>query len=348
MLQESKRPFPVRFLGRVWFWLFLLASAAIALGGFFYWRSLRDDAGQTLPMHESSWFLWSGLVVGAMYLAAYVFSLRKWSICLRFFRTFGSHPRADMDGLWSGVKNINRMVVSGTLNDIRDIRTHARRLLRSTHTAGIRKAVVRNQDLGEGLVFPLVTILHREPLGRLEIWLEVHAAFGAVGCLGSLLHADFSLHSPLGWGMTGLSLVVFLTGVYGLWMYRFGPPMLARAAFGIPYEEAALAASDLREAIEKMAPRIAAAPFDRALLRARTVLRPGDERLTQALAASGEDRSLVRDVLVLADIRRNLLRASGPSRRIDLYLRAWKYVHVPAAILLLALLLVHVFMVMAY
>ena len=58
-----------------------------------------------------------------------------------------------------------------------------------------------------------------------------------------------------------------------------------------------------------------------------------------------ETAAAARDVLVLAGTRSALLRATHPSRRIDLWLHVWKWVHVPLSIVLLALVAVHLLQV---
>ena len=350
MIDTARRPFPVRFLGRPWFWLYLLVFSALTGGLFFYWRSSWVEPRAALPLHEGRWFLWSGVVVGGMYGAAYVFSLRKWSIKLRFFRDLGHRPEADLDELWSRLQQLNRMIVGGRVSDPRDVRERAEQILARTGTAGVRKLVIERKDLGQGRVLTLVSTRPREPLGRLEPWLEVHAALGAVGCVASLVHADFALHSPLGWWMTSLSFVVLVTGAFGLVLYRIGPPLLVRASFGIPFEEARVACEDLDRCARASLAQLG--PHWREGLPAlqRGSAGAGWNQAARKLldATPAEQQEVARDVLVLAGIHRSLWEAARPSRRIDFQLRVWRWVHVPAALLLLGAVLVHVLTVLVY
>jgi hypothetical protein len=351
MATMAPRPFPVRFLGRPYFWMLLLVSASICGGMFYYWRSQWVTPRRSLPLHESNWFLYSGLFLLLLFLAGYVFSLRKWSIKLPFFRRLGSNSRADMDGLWSGLQQLNRRIVSGRMTDRKDIEEQANQILRQTFTSGIRRIVVEDKDFGKGQVYPHVTARPREPFGRLEIWLEVHSSLGAVGCVGSLLHADLSLHSPIGWGLVLLSMVVLVTGLLGLWMYRFGPPMLAKVAFGLPYEEAAIATQDLQRCLDAILAKVDSEHLRSQLLgliKGSSSKLHGDQLRRFFEAHEEDNQALGRDVLVLAGIRERLSAAAAPSRRVDLLMRSWRWVHVPAAVLLLALIVVHILIVAIY
>jgi hypothetical protein len=82
-----ERRFEVRFLGRWNFWVVLAASAVAAL---LCWKGF-GGAGE--------WQRGSGYGLLALFAATYVFSLRKWSMKLRWVREWGmwsAEAKADL------------------------------------------------------------------------------------------------------------------------------------------------------------------------------------------------------------------------------------------------------------
>ena len=252
----------------------------------------------------------------------------------------------NLDRMWSGLNEINRKIAARQLVAPADIFAQARQVLAAHHVEGIRRVEIVEQRSPSGDVVRSVVAHHREPFGRLEAWLELHASLGAVACLGVLLHADFVVRSPLGVAMTALSAIVLVSGVAGLVLYRIAPARLAKEDFGIPYEEAGTVLADWSAALaiverrlpqplrERLARFLPAGPAGR-MIEVKEFLR----------TEPAETAAAARDVLVLAGTRSALLRATHPSRRIDLWLHVWKWVHVPLSIVLLALVVVHLLQV---
>jgi hypothetical protein len=252
----------------------------------------------------------------------------------------------DLDRMWSGLNEINRKIAARQLVAPGDILAQARAVLAAHHVEGIRRVELVELRAPTGDAVRSVVAHHREPFGRLEAWLELHASLGAVACLGVLLHADFVVRSPLGVAMTALAAIVLVSGVAGLLLYRVAPARLAKEDFGIPYEEAGTVLADWSAALavverklpqplrERLARFLPAGPAGR-MLEVKEFLK----------SEPAETAAAARDVLVLAGTRAALLRATHPSRRIDLWLHVWKWVHVPLSIVLLALVAVHLLQV---
>jgi hypothetical protein len=253
---------------------------------------------------------------------------------------------ADLDQMWSGLNEINRKIAARQLVAPRDILAQAKAVLVANHVDGIRRVELLELRAHTGEVVRSVVAHHREPFGRLEAWLELHASLGAVACVGVLLHADFVVRSSLGIAMTFLSLVVLLSGIAGLVLYRIAPARLAKEEFGIPFEEAGTVLADWSAALavverrlpqplrERLAKFLPAGPAGR-MLEVKDFLK----------TEPAETAAAARDVLVLAGTRAALLRATHPSRRIDLWLHVWRWVHVPLSIVLLALVVIHLLQV---
>lgn len=253
---------------------------------------------------------------------------------------------ADLDQMWSGLNEINRKIAARQLVAPHDILAQAKSVLVANHVDGIRRVELLELRAPTGEVVRNVVAHHREPFGRLEAWLELHASLGAVACVGVLLHADFVVRSSLGIAMTLLAFVVLLSGIAGLVLYRIAPARLAKEDFGIPFEEAGTVLADWSAALsvverrlpqplrERLAKFLPAGPAGR-MLEVKDFLKSEPQ----------ETATAARDVLVLAGTRAALLRATSPSRRIDLWLHAWRWVHVPLSIVLLALVVIHLLQV---
>jgi len=253
---------------------------------------------------------------------------------------------ADLDHMWTGLNEINRKIAAKQLVTDGDILRQANQVVATARVRGIRRVdlVVQTAPTGEKL--RAVVARHREPFGRLEAWLEVHAALGTVAALGVLPHAALRVTSPLGAWMVVLSLLVLVSGAAGLVLFRLAPAWHAKHEFGIPFEEAATLLADWKVALAAVERRLPEATRGRvARFLGGDLVTRGVEIKAALAAEPPESMAAARDVLVLAGTRAALRRATLPSRRVDLLLHAWRWVHVPASVVLLALVLVHLLQV---
>jgi len=80
-------------------------------------------------------------------------------------------------------------------------------------------------------VFEMVYPFRRpraRPLGRAQVWLQLHIYVGLVAFLGVLIHTGFSLpHGPMGWGLFLLSTWTIATGLVGVWLQKWVPSALS-------------------------------------------------------------------------------------------------------------------------
>jgi hypothetical protein len=254
---------------------------------------------------------------------------------------------ADLDHMWTGLNEINRKIAAKQLVTDGDILRQANQVVATARVRGIRRVDLVEQAAPTGEKLRAVVARHREPFGRLEAWLEVHAALGTVAALGVLPHARWSVDSSLGAWMTGLSLLVLLSGAAGLVLFRLAPAWLAKHDFGIPFEEAGTLLADWSVALAAVERRLPEATRGRIarFLGGGDVAPRGGEIKALLAAEPREAAAAARDVLVLAGTRAALRRATLPSRRVDLLLHAWRWVHVPASVVLLALVVVHLLQV---
>jgi hypothetical protein len=333
--------FAARFLGRPWAWL---AFAGVLLPAAAAWFLSGGSRG---------WFLWSGNLLVLLFLVTFLFSLRKWSLRFPFFRNYGRADPKRSDACWAEIQGLNTRIQSGAFADDAAILVEARRLLAQFRVDGALKPVLKDIQSRKGTV-RAVDLVKKEPFGRLEPWLEVHIGVGTAACAGVFLHADFVLRHPVGWALLALSVIVLVGGLVGAWCFRALPPKMAEADPGIPFEEAGVARGMLRECIDGIVakfPPEAAAPLAALSVEARTPeeLMRRAEAILPDLSAKYPDRAgLLRDLVVMAGTRDRLEWSTRRSRKLEFWMRLWRWVHVPASIALVFFLGLHVLLVLWY
>ena len=345
----DNRRFAVRFLGRPWTWIWLLAAGGPAG---FAWLLVGLPARGSAAAARS-WYLWSGNVLLALFVAVLLFSARKWSIKLRRVRDFGRASPERADACWAEIQDLNRKIRRRAYADEDEILAAAHEIMERFGVRRIQRAELRSVGVGDRTV-EFVALVKSEPLGRLEPWLEMHMGLGVVACLGVWLHADFTLWHPVGWTLTSLAMIVLVSGIVGAICFRILPERMARADPGIPYEEAGVAVETYDECLagvlgtvgEELAAEL------RDLLRAAES--PGElrernkELVTRLGRAHPEQAAMIRDLVVMAGSRDFLRWSSAPARRLDFLMRLWRYVHVPLSVALFFVIAVHVLQVLWY
>jgi hypothetical protein len=345
----EKRRFAVRFLGRKQTWLWLLGTGAIAAAA---WALVALPARGS-PSAERTWQLWSGNVVLLLFLATMGFVLRKWSIKLAFFRDFGRAPADKADQCWSAVQELNAKIRKGAFSGDAEIVAAAQQTLERFGVAKIQRAELRTLDVG-GKRVTFVQLVKREPFGRLEPWLEMHMGVGVVACVGVLLHADFALRHAVGWTLFVLSMVVLVTGLVGAALYRLVPPSLAKADAGIPYEEAGVARENAQRCVEGVLAtldeglRAELAPLAAPATSREEMSQRASTILTKVAASHPASADVARDLVVMAGSRDELLWSTAAARRHDFHLRLWRWIHVPASVVLFFVIALHVLAVLWY
>jgi len=344
--QLEGRRFTVRFLGRPWAWLwFAAAGVPAALGWYLVAVPARGSAA------ERGWFLWSGNILLVLFAMTVLFSARKWSIRLPYFRDFGRATRRMDDSAFKDIQDLNTQIKQGAYATDEQIEAAAQVILERNGVAKIQRADVRTLTVG-GREVKYVGVSKREPFGRLEPWLEMHMGVGTVACLAVWLHADFMIRHNVGWALIGLSMVVLLSGLFGAVFFRALPPKMALADPEIPYEEAGVAREMyeecLRGVIATLEPGLQseiAALLSRtaspSALRARN-----DELLGRLLALHPDQAGLIRDLAVMSGSRDYLLWSTAQARRLDFLMKLWRWIHVPLSVALFFVIGLHVVQVL--
>lgn len=344
-----ERRFAVRFLGRRGTWLWLAATLGPGtLSWLLLAPTLRGFAGS-----ERTWFLWSGNVVLALFVATMLFVLRKWSVKLPAFRDLGRAPASAVDACWAEIQVLNRKVREGAYGSDAEILAAAQGILRRFQVERVERAEVATAGAGAAAV-KYVRLRKREPLGRLEPWLEMHMGVGVAACVGVWFHADGILRHPIGWTLFAASMVVLATGVLGAVLYRALPERLAAEGAEIPFEEAGVARENYERSLAGMlaaadpAVRQDLEPLLRRARSAEEMRRRAEDLLGRVAAKSPQHLELARDLAVLAGTRDALLLATAAARRTDLWLKVWRWVHVPVSTFLFFVIALHVWVVLWY
>ncbi len=207
-------------------------------------------------------------------------------------------------------------------------------------------------------LYPLRRRLAARPLGNVQRWLQLHIYGSVLATLFVLIHMGFRWPGGwFGWWLFGLSIWTALTGMLGVLLQKWLPVVIARnLKVEAIYErvpalverlrtEAASLMTGAGEAMTRVydadIQALVAAPaprwgyvFDVRGSRVRML-----EPLTRIETfVEEQDRDRLRDLTVIVtdkldlDVHLSLQRA----------LRLWLYTHVPPAILLLGLLVVHI------
>ena len=201
-------------------------------------------------------------------------------------------------------------------------------------------------------------------IGKAKTWLQFHQYGGLLFLIVVLMHSGFRTPSgQLDWWLWLLSLWVAISGVFGTLLQKWLPKMLAS---GLSIDVLFARIPELVAEIEKKAERTAAmcdesiAGFYRERI-APALSAPrfnpvyfydisgGRQKLTNTFAHLKKiaAREQMGNVAYIEQMYKTKLEIDA-HYTIQSVLRAWLYVHVPASLLLLALVAVHVLLVWYY
>ena len=165
--------FAHRFMGGKGTWLWLLVTLGPGVGSWVWANyALRGFAGD-----ERVWFLYSGNVVLGLFVLTLAFVFRKWAIKLKMFRNRGRAPLAMVDASWAEIQTLNQDIRKGRYTSDPEILKAAEAILARFHVEKIERPELSTLDV-RGTSVKFVRLRKREPMGRLEPWLEMHMGVG--------------------------------------------------------------------------------------------------------------------------------------------------------------------------
>jgi hypothetical protein len=159
----------------------------------------------------------------------------------------------------------------------------------------------------------------------------------------------------MGIALNGLTMLVVVTGVVGLVLWLYGPAWLTRLEHDLTTEEVFVLSrhyerrvADVLSGIQAQDPAFADALRDANVAQV-PVLRAQLSNLLQESGAPEADADLrARDVMALCGQRLRLRAELARLSRARFAMNAWRLVHIPASIVLLAVITVHVASVWIY
>jgi hypothetical protein len=207
-----------------------------------------------------------------------------------------------------------------------------------------------------------LVVTRTEPIGRVARWMHAHIYYGFAAGLLTIVHgraySTDSFGSPMAIALNGLTAIVVITGLVGLAFWLYGPTWLTRLERDLTSEEVFVLARhyDRRtnEALAEIEKK------DQSLANAARAIEPErarelETRLVSTLAqiapadtARAAIEAQARDLLALCGQRRRLQAELARLSRARFWMNSWRVVHIPASIVLLAVIVVHVLSVWLY
>ena len=299
------------------------------------------------PQGSRGYLLWSGWIALAFFLAAYAYVLRKYAHKLGYSPEFARQvPRTAMEVAEQRLGALRDRIAARTLTDRAQILQQARAVLQETGCQRVLRVALATDAAGGAILVAKRT----EPLGRTARWMHAHVYYGLGAGVLTLVHGGGRFESPMGIALNGLTSIVVVTGVIGLFFWMWGPAWLSREERDLSIEEAFVLdrhySRRLNEELQKLSTADAAVT---ARLTARAAP-PSDlaSRLAAALGGGPEADRRAQDLLTLSGQRRRVRAELARLQRTKFAMNAWRLVHIPASIVLLGVIVAHVVSIWLY
>lgn len=317
----------------------LPALAALALIAAFARGSL---PGAGAARVGSGWALLAALFLAAAYLLRKHMHRRGYSPEFRLRVPIEALERAQVR-----LAALRRDVARGAFSGARAVSAAARQVLRQEGVQRVYAVRVRPGAAGEP---PFVLSTEKTfPLLHSSRWMSGHLYLGTTFALLLLLHGGFSPDSALGWALLALGALIVASGAWGIVQWLRGPARLTKLERDLSIEEAFALEEHLGRKFEGEL-----ATFEGELARGLRGLAGGpvDRERARALLASqalaGAERARLEDALVLAAQRARVRQELALLSRARLAMHAWRVAHLPAVVLLVFLVGLHLFALWRY
>lgn len=327
--------------------LWAISFAALS-AAFVAWMWMAEaPAGSRAHVALQLWSGWATLLVMA---GVVLYSLRKFIHKLGW--SFEFRWKTPVDALERSLTRMNevrRKILLQHLGTRAEVQREADEALKAEGAQRVCRAVVSPGRPG-GPAFE-IEIRPTEPLGRVARWLHFHAYGGLASGVILYVHGGGSFASPMGAILNGLTLLIIGTGVFGIVLFAIGPRMMTRAERDMNFEEAMVLERSLREKIKEAYGALApdqVRKFKSAERTHSTAIQIQQTALMRIVEADPASEKDLEDVMVLIGQRRRILADLRGVLRIRFWINSWRLLHVPATILLLGFILVHVVSVWWY
>jgi len=215
-----------------------------------------------------------------------------------------------------------------------------------------------------GLRRRLMSFSSRLGLGKARTWLQFHIYGGALFLLFMFMHTGFVLPSgPLNWLLYGFSIWVTISGLFGVFLQKWIPRILASGlSVEVIYERIPELVAEMRFEADKLVETCTQPVKDFYLQKVVLALAAPKTRLIYYLDITGGIQSEFRQFAYLGKVLsekdseslQQLEAIYKTKLELDAHytlqkaLRIWLYAHVPTSLFLLVLVALHLFVVRYY
>jgi hypothetical protein len=222
--------------------------------------------------------------------------------------------------------------------DLAEIRRKAYHVLRGV--GAVRGLRVELEKEVSGVV--RLGVLEKEPPGSLENWLLAHSYLGFLTTLLVMLHAGFRFGGLIAMLGAMLSCVVGLSGVFGAVLYVVIPRALGRIREPLLPPEMRVKIAAIERSMAALL-QDKSGPFQEIFLYGQHELSAEDISKVE-----DEEKADFRHLFALQAHKHTLEAYLAQHLRYEKYLRGWLYVHVPAVVCLLTVVIIHILSILYY
>ncbi|MFT5284683.1 MAG: hypothetical protein ACI8TQ_000840 [Planctomycetota bacterium] len=333
--------------------LFLSWHAILALGvvaGFVVWMTTAGLSPGRGPGYDRVFLIATGCGAFALFGVVVAHVLRKYAHKLGYSPEFRMRmPIEDLERAETGLNEIRRKVLGGTLIARGDIQSAANAVLKQHKV----KKILRIQlEKGTRMGDPAWRVLAVPtfPLGKMFHWMHAHIFYGCAALVLVGLHGGLAMRLGMGGLLELLAGFVGLTGIVGGFFWATGPARLTERERDLTTEKAFALDRNLERKVQS-----AFESVDPSLHSNFSALQglPKDfasraHEIRTHIASSTPAAKGVNDLLALLGQQNAVRIELRALRRIRMRMHAWRVVHIPAAILLFVLVIAHVVSVWRY
>ncbi|MFK7743192.1 MAG: hypothetical protein AB8H80_22950 [Planctomycetota bacterium] len=321
------------------------------------------------------YLLTTGWIAVAAYIVLALYAVRRAAHRLRLSPEFAWQAKLpQLEAAQTDLTELQNRVARRELTGSGNVRKAANKILAQHNVRRVLHVNVRKTGSAIGLL--QIDVEPRNALGRLAAWLSAHVWYGLAAAFIVWFHGGGRCGTTMGLWLNALSYFVIGSGLLGAIFWSLGPTWLTRAERELTVEKAfglrehfdrklKLAQSTLdsipsrREAASKaiadaeaQAAAAKSSAEGRKDKKLQKAVKEADKAVKKAKSeAAGIDREeqvLPGELNVLRGQRQRVRREAARLERYRLLLRGWRLLHVPASIVLLALVTVHVVSIWYY
>lgn len=296
---------------------------------------------------ERTYKLASGIAALVLFLIVLAYVLRKNVHKLGISPEFKMRvPIERLERAETRLNELRVLMASGKLNDSREALQRGKSILKEE---GVQRVMrLRLEENNSGVVH--LRAMPTDPLGRMARWMQAHLYYGLAAGIMVWFHGGSGPSSGLGATMNGLTLIVVLSGIGGIFLWATMPRLLTKAERDLSIEKA-------HALLDSLNLKIAGA-YETVDASTRALFEDADrssanftqrlEAADRALSTTPEGKRQAEDLMALLGQRQQVRQEYDALMRIKNRMHIWRVVHLPGAVLLMVLIAVHVLSIVWY